>query len=251
MIPYVTPKHPKGVVGFCTTGWARTEDFWVNLMLTQVPNGTGIEKRSGTGLASMFNGIARATLEDPTNEWLWILGDDHTWQPDLLRTMIDRAEKHKCDILVPLVCRKLPPFSSVLFNDDELRYSKTDCLDFHDLPNTPEGEPTEVAKAGTAGMLVQRRVLEAMQASGEPFFREAWSAPDALGEDIWFVNLAKQLGFKVWVDQTLSMGHSPYGVSILPEKIDGVWYIKLAFPEGKWFRVPLPRPQYQSTQETP
>jgi hypothetical protein len=240
MLPYIEPAHPPGVVGFCTSGWPRIEEFWLNLMRTQVPNGTFLEKQSGTGLAAMFSNIAQATYDNPDFKWLWILGDDHTWETDLLKTMITRAKKFKCDLLVPLVSKKLPPFDSVL-------YHKTGPIIFHDLPKG--NEPIEVHAAGTAGMLVQRRVLEAMKASGEPFFREGWKGDASLGEDIWFMNLARKLGFRVWVDPTLSMGHAPYGHSVFPERVDGEWYLRLCYPEGKFLRIPLPRPILVSEEE--
>lgn len=234
MVPYEAKGHEPGVIGFCTSGWPRIEQFWWDLLTTQVPSGTFLEKRSGTGLASMFNGIVEVTLNEPSYKWLWILGDDHTWDPTILRKLISRAQRFNCDAIAPLVCRKLPPFQSVLFTEKGQ-------LPFHDLPETTA--PIEVVRAGTAGLLVQRKVLEDIKASGEPFFREGWQKPDALGEDVWFSDMIRKTGHRIFVDPTLSIGHSPYGVSVEPFREDGVWKLRFNFPEGKHFSIVLPRPE--------
>lgn len=243
MKPYEHPWHTPGMVAFCTSGWPRTEDFWLSINAMFVPHGTIMSKLSGVGIASMMTMHANMFLQDVTPpdgppyklQWMWITGDDHVWDEKLLGTMLNRAKEFKCDILAPLVCRKTPPFDSVMFLQDR-------PLDFQDLPLT--NDPVPVFRVGTAGMLIQRRVFEAMAKNREvPPFKGSGLTPSQVGEDIHFCDLAQQLGFRIWVDPTLHMGHSPYGVSCWPVRKDGQWFLEIRFPEGRAVLMSLERPE--------
>jgi GT2 family glycosyltransferase len=236
MKPYEHEWHKPGVVAFCTSGWPRTEDFWMSLNAMYIPNGTLLSKHSGVGIATMMNMSANLFMEDKRYQWMWITGDDHVWAEDLVPKMINRAEQYKCDVLVPLVCRKVPPFDSVLFLTDR-------PCDFQDLPM--QDDPIPVFRAGTGGMLIQRRVFEKMAENPDiPPFKGSGSSPDQVGEDIHFCDLAQSLGFRIWVDPTLSIGHSPYGVSMWPYRDkEGKWWLQILFPENKAVLMPLERPE--------
>jgi hypothetical protein len=235
VIPYQHPWHKPGMIAFCTSGYPRTEDFWVSLNGSFVPNGSELHKLSGVGIATMMNMAANKFMSKPELQWMWITGDDHVWDHDLIPKMLDRAKQHGCDILAPMVCHKTPPFDSVMFMQDQ-------PLDFQDLPITKN--PVPVFRVGTAGMLVQRRVFEAMAEDKDtPPFMGQGHSPDQVGEDIHFCDLAQKHGFRVWVDPTLYMGHSPYGFSCWPWRDDkGVWWIQLRFPENRVVMIQLERP---------
>lgn len=235
MKPYQHPWHKPGMIAFCTSGWPRTEDFWLSLNGSYVPNGSQLHKLSGVGVATMMTMAANKFMQEKDLHWMWITGDDHIWAEDLIPVMIERAKKFDCKILAPLVCRKAPPFESVMFLQDK-------PLDFHDLPMN--GKPVPVFRVGTAGMLIQREVFEAMAKNPDvPPFKGQGHSPDQVGEDIHFCDLAQQLGYRVWVDPTLSMGHSPYGVSCWPVYRDDKWWIELRFPEGRSILMSLERPE--------
>jgi hypothetical protein len=61
-----------------------------------------------------------------------------------------------------------------------------------------------VAAAGTGGMLVRRKVFEALP---RPWFEVGQLRTDSLGEDLWFCKKAGERGFEVWVDWETQMGH--------------------------------------------
>ena len=209
-----------------------------------VPDGTQLCKLSGVGIATMMTMAANEFLKPVTPpgggepyllQWMWITGDDHMWDHEIIPKMLDRARQFKTEILVPLGCRKIPPFDSVLFLRDK-------PLDFHDLPMT--NDPVPVFRAGTAGMLITRRVFEKMAENPDmPPFKGTGFSQGQVGEDIHFCDLAQSLGFRIWVDPTLRMGHSPYGISCWPFRDEqGVWWLQLRFPENKVVMMQLERP---------
>jgi hypothetical protein len=238
--PYLTPKHPPGTVVYCTSGYARCMSFYDALAQLEVPNGTGMEKSVGTGLAAMMNGLMAGLREE--SRWVWILGDDHNFEPDLLKRMIIRAELYQCPVLVPLVSKKSPPFDSVLFN-----LQTTKPLDFHDIHT--DDAPMKVHAAGTAGMLVQRHVLDKIMANPDASgwarpFRIGWGAPDASDEDVYFCHRIRECGFDIHVDPTLGMDHIPAEVFVRPVRTpNGEWWCRFKWPDGRHFMIPMQRPQ--------
>ena len=236
---YLSPKHPPGEVVYCQTGYARCVSFFRALHRLEVPHGTHIGESTGTGVAAMMNGLMRDLR--PETRWVWILGDDHEFRADTLKNMLIHAELYQTPILVPLVCKKTPPFDSVLFSEQT-----TKPLEFMDLP---EGDkPLVVHSAGTAGMLVQRHVIDAMAKTpppdgrGAPWFRWGIAAPDASDEDIFFCRRARELGFETYVDPSVSLSHIPAEVFISPKRFpNGDWYVEFRWPEGKSFSIPMQR----------
>src|SRR6266446_6832105 len=170
-----------------------------------VPDGTQLCKLSGVGIATMMTMAANEFMKPVTPpgggepyllQWMWITGDDHVWDPEIIPKMLDRARQFKCSVLVPLVCRKVPPFDSVLFLGDK-------PLDFQDIPMTQD--PVPVFRAGTAGMLIQRSVFQKLSEDRDtPPFKGSGHSPDQVGEDIHFCDLAQKHGFRIWVDPTLT-----------------------------------------------
>lgn len=68
-----------------------------------------------------------------------------------------------------------------------------------------DGEPVEVAAIGTGGILIARRVLEAMPS---PFVEPVDSyGQRVVGGDIFFCRRARKLGFKVWAAPSMALSH--------------------------------------------
>jgi len=231
-VPYLKPAHEPGEIVYCTTGYARCESFYNSLMLLEVPHGTQIAKSVGTGLASMMNGLMHGLRAE--SRWVFILGDDHEFRPDVLKRLLMRAELYHLPCVVPLVCRKVPPFESVLF---DLKTTKP--LEFQDLPSGDD--PVEIHAAGTAGMLVQRNVIDKI---GFPWFRMAFGGPDLSDEDVYFCHRIREAGFSIYVDPTISMSHIPAEVYVSPKRWpNGEWSVEFRWADGRSFAIPSQRPQ--------
>jgi len=197
--------------------------FTMALCGTQQPPGCHLSIMASASVTENLNSSIR-TMPDES-EWMWILGDDHTWANDCLMQMLyilDDADH--VDILVPLVLKRNPPFQPVVFHRD-------DSLMDPRLPGS-ENMPTfrpyhwdelpasglfEIDACGSAGMLVRRRVLDAME---EPWFRSTGGV--ILNEDVTFCLAARELGFHIYATADICMGHL------------GIFNVQLHQHEGRW-----------------
>jgi hypothetical protein len=182
---------------------ARYTAFTVALACMNKPDDAFLSVFTSMSVVDNMNAIVSDISENnPDNEWIWILGDDHYWEPDLLLSLLATKEEYDCDILVPLCCRRNPPWDLVLMREqvgvDEHGYAKWQPYNYSEIPE----EPFEVEAAGSAGMLVDQKVLDAL---GEPWFYS--TAGSMVNEDVEFCRRAREAGFQVWCDPRLSMGH--------------------------------------------
>lgn len=206
----------KGVIGIATGSIGRYRTFDKCLYKMEMPEGSFIDWQEGPHIASNFNNMVRTTLAGDY-EWLWILGDDHTWHPTLLRALLERD----VDIVVPLCVRRTIPCFPVIHEDVKKDYAGVG----YDWLEGKLGLIELVDKTvGNAGMLVKRHVLEAMD---DPWFEDGKTTPTSGGCDLWFCQKAMNMGTTVHLDLDNLMGHLTYN-SIWPERdSDGMYRPKM------------------------
>ncbi len=202
MIETAAP-FPAGTVGYITAGTARYFQFFDSLEATQVPKGTVLRRALGCNPAKNSNMLVQQMLGD----WLWLQGDDHRWQPDLLIRLLS----HNVDAVVPLVARWGPPFHPVIYKEFDPKAGKTLVYTWNEIQVLRDAGQTlvPVAAAGSAGLLVRRHVLEALVAHhGDPIFRVGGTGPDEIAEDLCMTAAIAALGFDMLCDLTAFMGHT-------------------------------------------
>jgi hypothetical protein len=189
-----------GTVAVPTTDIGRFTQFTVSLACTAMPPESFLSVRSSVSVVENLNGVIR-DLRD-IDRWVWIQGDDHVWRGNELIKMLEIMEEHELDILVPLVCKRNPPWDLVIYHDAGERdgYPAFRTWTYDELPD--DGLPFEVYAAGSAGMLVRREVLDAL---GEPWFVS--SDGRVLNEDVLFCLRVKEKGYKVWATTEVQIGH--------------------------------------------
>jgi GT2 family glycosyltransferase len=98
----------------------------------------------------------------------------------------------------------------------------------------PEQGLTEIWSAGSAGMLIRRRVFDAID---DPWFTPA---PDAVGlnEDINFCRKVRAAGFQIWCDPAALLGHIA-NYTVYPKYADGRWELEHVFDQHT--RIPIRR----------
>lgn len=190
-------------------------DFVVALFNHQWPTNTKLVWAKSVDIVGNMNSM----VEQMQGEWLWILGSDHVMDFDLLPRLLE----HGVDIVVPLCLRRLPPYDPVV-------YSHQNEEDDYVVAELPEHGLTCVHAAGTAGMLVRRRVFEAIPA---PVF-ESYGR---LNEDLTFCRKAREAGFKIYCDPAARLGHISQ-VSVWP-LWDGEQAIEMQLGNGE--KMPLKR----------
>lgn len=197
--------------------------FTMALCGTLQPPGCHLSIMASASVTENLNSSIR-TMPDES-EWMWILGDDHTWANDCLMQMLHILdEADHVDILVPLVLKRSPPFQPVVFHrDDSLADPRIPGSE--DMPTfrpyhwdeLPAAGLFEIDACGSAGMLVRRRVLDAME---EPWFRSTGGV--ILNEDVTFCLDARELGFHIYATADIVMGHL------------GIFNVQLHQHEGRW-----------------
>lgn len=208
--------HGPGTIGVGCGELARFTAFTVSLAATVQPEGTQLSVFTSASIVDNNNGVCRSMR--PDDEWLWLLGDDHAWDPSLLIGLLDVMADSGAGVVVPLVCRRNPPWDLVTYKAEVVR-------DGDDRPwwepfqwgELPETGWFEIAAAGNAGMLIRRDVLDEL---GDPWF--CGSDGVTLNEDVLFCKRARELGHRIVASADHVMGH--IGIHrIWPHRKDGRW----------------------------
>lgn len=208
--------HGPGTIVLPCQELARYHRFTMSLGNVEKPEGSQVVLGVGMSITDNLNTAVRSLR--PQDEWIWLLGDDHVFDPDTLMRLLDREE----DIIAPVCSYRFAPFGLVHYGD---RIGDTEFfkqLQVTDLPT--DGEPFEVVRSGSL-MLIRRHVLDAI---GDPWWGHAnWR----MSEDMYFCEQARAKGFKIMVDPSVSVGHMG-NFTAVPVQKDGVWGILLDFGFG-------------------
>jgi hypothetical protein len=214
MQPRRNTGHPPGTIITAAGIQPRYYEFTESLDKLQVPEGTIHLLRRSCDVCMNFN---RGTRE-MTGDWIWYLGDDHAFPPDLLFKFLD----YHVDVVVPISPCKTAPFMPCVIHgptdgtiwDDDMPLYTWEELSGDGLLPLPKGD-----FIGQAGMLVKKHVLDAI---GDPWFKAGKIDPGRLAEDLWFCHELQEKGFTVHVDQTTIFDHwFPQGITA--RKFEGKW----------------------------
>jgi hypothetical protein len=206
-----------GTIGVLSSDLARYADFSVALMHQHTPPETKLIWTKGADVVGNMNRMV-AGME---GDWLWILGDDHVFAPGLLLGLLGR----NVDVVVPLCLKRTPPYDPVVYSH------QNDLGEYVAYTGLPEHGLVRVHAAGSAGMLVRRRVLDAID---DPVFE----SHGGLNEDFTFCAKIRDAGFQILCDADAWLGHIGL-VSIWPNWQDGEWQIQLDLGNGEM--MPLRR----------
>lgn len=232
--------HPGGTIGVIAQDTARFSMFAASVTSLQVPPNSRIDWVLGNDITEGCNRLIRGGMEDGVGivgEWFWLLGDDHAFPPYTLMNLL----AHDVDIVVPLCLTRMPPFEPVIFSDwleRDHSLRKRVRLDDH-----PEGGLIEIHSGGSAGMLIKRHVLEALE---DPWFRKYPVGGRYFAEDLYFCDLAREAGFKIYADLDTKFGHITSSI-VWPQKLEEGWSFGFGFPQG--FMLNMPHGTWKDPEE--
>jgi hypothetical protein len=203
--------HAPGTIVVTASSLARYAEFWLAVEQVNVPHGTRLIASRGADIPFQLNeGIRKMT-----GEWVWILGDDHTFHPNMLLQMLEK----RVDVSIPVVPRRDAPFCSVLLHgpisNKMTRYAWTE------LPTSGLFQLPKDDIAGQAGCLIRKPVLDLL---GDPWFECGQVDPGRLQEDIWFFQRLHNLNVPIYVDCDQSMPHIA-NIAITPIRHQGRWFV--------------------------
>ena len=197
-----------GIAGVIANDTARYTLFWSCWDDIQLPDDWRKEKLIGGDWCGARNTLCEYTLESGA-DYLWFMDDDHAFAPDLLLRLL-RWEK---DLTTPLCLMRSRPFAPVSFDgnieegDPPIRHR----INLHE--HEAEGL-VQLTAGGTAGMLIHRRVLEALD---PPWFEYGF-----ISEDLMFCDKAMEAGFELHCDLSARLGHLTTAV-VEPAYYQGEW----------------------------
>lgn len=174
-----------GTVAVSADEAGRYTQFAMSMHALALPLETSTVWQIGNDIAANRNRAVEGLLRGG-GEWLWFIDDDHAFSPSIVAHLLE----HDVDIVAPVVLRRQQPFAPVACVDDRI-------LDLSSCPN--EGL-IKVQHTGSAGMLIRREVLEAVE---EPWFE----LRNGVSEDATFCQKAAEAGFSIYVDLATRMGH--------------------------------------------
>jgi hypothetical protein len=214
MIAVKDSGFPPGTIALAAGNTPRFYEYTQSMERLIVPDGTEYIIRRSCDVAMNFN----RCVAEMRGEWVWFVGDDHSFAPDILLKLL----KHDVDVVVPISPCKVMPFvpcvihkpSDGSFWKDNMELYTWDELSGDGLLELPQGD-----FIGQAGMLVKKHVLDKI---GPPWFKTGMINPGRLQEDIWFCHELQENGFKVWVDQDIIFNHW-FFMGITARKYDGAY----------------------------
>lgn len=200
-----------GTIALPTHEMGRFLLFTISLAGTNQPPGCYLNASASASVTENLNKIMGDVKDErPDDAWVWIMGDDHCWNSMALVTMLRTLDRHpEIDVLVPLVTKRNPPWHLVIF-DEVGMHAEDGTPMFRPIPweRVPTEGVFEVDAAGSAGMLIRRRVLDAME---QPIFYSTLDSGGrqvVLNEDVTFcTRIRHEHGFRVFATADVVLGH--------------------------------------------
>ena len=169
---------------------------------------------SGVNVSNRRNKAVKAFLESSTADWLWFVDSDQVFPPDTMHRMVATAAANDVKILgavIPIITSTGLMSNVFIDNDEAITHVVLDPF------NEDFGEPgpKEFAATGCGCLLIHRDVLQAMHDEfGDhlSYFYEDRRPNKAgetkwMGEDLTFCLNAREFGYRVVVDTSISVGH--------------------------------------------
>jgi hypothetical protein len=202
---------PPGTIGVLS-GSSWHAQFGLALSHLEVPPGSKLICTPSVDVVGNMNTMTRGMR----GEWLFILGSDHVFDSNLLLRLLS----HQVEVVVPHCLKRTPPYDPVVYS------GQNEKDEYVGHTRMPEHGLVPVHAAGSAGMLVRREVLEALD---DP----VWESHGGLNEDLTFcAKVRDDLGVQIWCDVDARIGHISE-VSVWPQWRDGEWFISMHLGNGE------------------
>lgn len=221
---------PPGAI-IIASGYAhRYHAFDRCLTLLEKPAGTVMCTREGINLEFNWNSMIQE--RPPHTQWVFIMGDDHTFAPDFLLRLLAR----QVDVVVPLCSLRGYPFLPVIREiwepktplsigkcstaETSFRNSAYDAIDGKSGLVELNGYVT-----GNAGMLI--RTTSVLEKIPYPWFEVGKINSQLRSSDLHFCLKLRDSGIPLYVDTENTMGHI-CEMAAWPKRLsDGRWTTEL------------------------
>lgn len=147
--------------------------------------------------------LAKASLACGADYILW-LDSDMTFDPDVLKRMLKEIDREDIDILSGLYFRRVEPYTPTLFEHLDVKDEIVEWEEFRHVP----AEPFEIEGCGFGCVLMKTDIFVEVQKA----FNQMFTPLNGVGEDLAFCWRARQLGYRIWCDPRVQLGHVGYNI---------------------------------------
>lgn len=174
--------------------------FARSLVNLQLEGETAINFSESSLVYDSRNKLTLAAIASKADYILW-LDSDMTFEPDMLQRMYKDIEKG-ADMVCGLFFARRPPYQPCIYKTIRQGLEPSDNVSerYNDYP---EDELFEVDACGMAAVLMKCEVAKAVVEKNNA----AFDPIRGYGEDISFCIRAKKLGYKIFCDPTIKVGH--------------------------------------------
>lgn len=158
----------------------------------------------GSLIYSSRDQIAKKALLDEADLIMWF-DSDMVFNPDTLQRMLKLIDEGN-DMVTGVYYRRTPPFSPVVFETMEMNEEGTG-FEWTEFDEIPDGL-FEVGACGFGCVLMKTEIFVAVFAKFGLMFTPIANC----GEDIAFCWRARQCGYKIIADPSISLGHVGYTI---------------------------------------
>lgn len=158
-----------------------------------------VARNAGSLVYIARNNLIREAVKRGATHILW-LDSDMVFDKDLLKKLIkDIDEQHQ--MVCALAHKRKKPYTPVIYN--KLRIGLPGEAEVEEYEEYPKEQLFEVEGCGFGCVLMTVEMALAMLGSTEVPF----SPIPGFGEDLSFCIRARQLGYKLWCDSRVKVGH--------------------------------------------
>lgn len=175
-------------------------DFVKSLTRLQTLGQTTINYSVGSLVYASRQFLAETAVKEGADYILW-LDSDMTFDSDLLIDLMKDVQEGR-DFVSGLYFRRKPPYTPVLYKKIRMGMFANEGITI-EYDDYPENEIFEIDACGFGGVLMRTEMVKAIiEKEGHTF-----SPLLGYGEDISFCIRAKRLGYQLWCDSRIKMGH--------------------------------------------
>lgn len=177
--------------------------FAVSLALLQKSEDTVIGCEISSLVYLARNKLAKAAIDMGADYVLW-LDSDMVFDSDTFVKLLNDHRNKLGDIISGIYFKRVPPYTPVLYEHFEIGEKEAEYKILREIPDGP----FEVAACGFGCVLTPVEVIKAIgDKYGAPF-----NPIKGNGEDLCFCWRARQLGYKIVCDPSVSCGHVGYQI---------------------------------------
>lgn len=159
---------------------------------------------AGSLIYDSRNKLAAQAIEMEADYVLW-LDSDMVFNPDLMERLYEDLKTGK-DFVTGLYFRRTKPFTPVLFSS--LEPNAEGNVDWVGYEDYPKDSLFEIAGCGFGAVMHSTDILFDMIAE-----KKNWFAPiNNCGEDVAFCLRAHDIGYKLWCDSSIRLGHVAHSI---------------------------------------